>query len=456
MLNDLAEILKLESLMGEPEKGAPFGRALKDTLEWFLDKANGYGLKTKNVDGYCGYAEYGDGKEMFGILCHLDTVPAGTGWSVPAYKLTNLDGFLYGRGVVDDKGPAIIILHVLKALKEQNFKLNRRVRLITGLNEENGSECLKYYAKNEEPPVFSITPAADFPVINSEKGILRLDVTMPVSAEFSDSVINLKFGDRPNVVPFLAECSLKLSCPAAKNLTDNASLKTALCGEGIDGKDISVTAVEPDLTITAHGVSGHAMAPEKADNAAHKLFCVLNRAFNGKDAALDAVYNYICSPLAKEKSGIDYADEKSGNLTMNLGTGEYLKNEKKLKLTLDLRLPLCAEKEDIVKKLKNKLPPLSDVKITHYSKNLYYDKNGNFISKLAGIYQKATGDFLPPVQTGGGTYARELPFAAAFGPTFPDTETNIHNADERISVTQFYKLYDIYHTAVLELDKFKL
>lgn len=44
--------------------------------------------------------------------CHLDTVPAGEGWSVPPLELTVVDGRAYGRGACDIKGAAAALLHL--------------------------------------------------------------------------------------------------------------------------------------------------------------------------------------------------------------------------------------------------------------------------------------------------------------------------------------------------------
>lgn len=85
MLEDLKKLLNIESLPAKPEDGAPFGKPLRKTLESFLDTARSYGLKTENLNGYCGWAEIGSGEKCIGILCHLDTVPAGGGWSYPPY-----------------------------------------------------------------------------------------------------------------------------------------------------------------------------------------------------------------------------------------------------------------------------------------------------------------------------------------------------------------------------------
>lgn len=36
----------------------PFGRDCSDALKYFLNLANSLGFRTKNLDGYCGYAEF--------------------------------------------------------------------------------------------------------------------------------------------------------------------------------------------------------------------------------------------------------------------------------------------------------------------------------------------------------------------------------------------------------------
>ena len=45
----------------------PFGSAINDALEYVLNIAKDFGFRTKNVDGYCGYIEFGDGDVLLGI-----------------------------------------------------------------------------------------------------------------------------------------------------------------------------------------------------------------------------------------------------------------------------------------------------------------------------------------------------------------------------------------------------
>ena len=76
---------------------------------------------------------------MIGVLGHLDVVPEGDGWTYHPYGAEIHQGKIYGRGTVDDKGPIIAALYGLKAIKDAGLKLSKRVRILFGTNEENGS-----------------------------------------------------------------------------------------------------------------------------------------------------------------------------------------------------------------------------------------------------------------------------------------------------------------------------
>ena len=132
LLDDLGEIIAINSVYSEPKPDAPYGDGCRKALEWFVDKARSYGLKAENIDNYCAYAEYGEGDECIGALAHLDVVPAGNGWATDPFKMVEENGKVYGRGVGDDKGSVVVCLHALKELKDNKVKLKRRVRLIVG------------------------------------------------------------------------------------------------------------------------------------------------------------------------------------------------------------------------------------------------------------------------------------------------------------------------------------
>ena len=90
-----------------PEEDAPYGRGPKEALDTHWHLAKKLGFKTGNLDNKVGWIEYGDGEEMAAVLGHLDVVPLGEGWKYPPLACEIHDGKMYGRGVLDDKGPVI-------------------------------------------------------------------------------------------------------------------------------------------------------------------------------------------------------------------------------------------------------------------------------------------------------------------------------------------------------------
>ncbi len=59
----------------------------------------------------------------------------------------------------------------MKAIRDLNLPIDRRIRVIFGSDEECGSSCAAYYVENGyEMPTIGFTPDADFPVIFCEKG----------------------------------------------------------------------------------------------------------------------------------------------------------------------------------------------------------------------------------------------------------------------------------------------
>ncbi len=450
----LSEIVEIPSEKAEPAPGAPFGTECRRALDWFLSKANEMGLRTADLDGYCGYAEYGEGKEMLGILCHLDVVPAGEGWTYPPYKLTVDQGKLYGRGVVDDKGSVVMALNALSEIKKSGVKLNKRVRIIAGCDEEHGSSCIKHYVKHDEMPTMSFVPDSDFPVINSEKGILHLKVACPLDEFFEENIAAIGAGESYNVVPDKAFVSVFKDSPLGEKLLSlgekpflNPELVGNILAAGHQPNDFELVIKEKVIVIEAKGVAGHAMAPHNADNALWKIFTVLG-ALTDQSELVRMMNEVFCTHKAVSVLGVDNEDH-TGNQTVSMGIIDI--DEKTLYFTLDFRCPLCNTKEDVEKAVKAVLPRNSRIVHCKYSPNLYISPDSKLVSTLLSVYEKVTGKKGECMTCGGGTYARELKNAVAFGPTFAETETNIHNIDECVPISEFYKAAEIYKEAILKL-----
>ena len=174
MLTNLGRLVAIDSQLGTPSEGKPFGEGPAKGLEEALKIADELGFKTVNLDNYCGYAEMGEGEEIVGIAGHLDIVPVGGDWTYDPFKLTREGDHVYGRGTTDDKGPVLEALYAMKLLRDSGAKLNKRVRLIMGCNEETGSKCMEHYNEVAEEVSCGFTPDANFPCIHGEKGMVMM------------------------------------------------------------------------------------------------------------------------------------------------------------------------------------------------------------------------------------------------------------------------------------------
>ncbi len=460
ILNDLSEIVAIPSVYAAPQDGMPYGKACYDALVWFVDKARSYGLKAELIGGACAYAEVGVGKECVGILGHLDVVPAGNGWATDPFKMIEENGKVYGRGVGDDKGAVVVCLHALKTLAEQKTALKRRVRLIVGADEERGSSCIRKYSETKnEIPVMSFVPDSEFPVINSEKGIAHIIL------EFADGKLLSEIADIcgaecANAVPDRSSvkivksgklyAAMSAACGGAPTteLFKKAPLAEQIVSAGNGFSDYEIYNTADGVTVVANGTAEHASTPEKGDNALWKTLGVL-AAYNGVIGSqyIERIYEYLCTPLASGKLGVYVDDPKSGDTSMCLSQA-WTENGK-LKLLIDFRLPLGVTAEFVAGKLEKHTGCKAVVR--DYHENLYVDENTPLVQTLLKVYRGITGDMTPPLKVGGGTYARELPNAVAFGCTPTDIEINMHRADENFPIAQLMKNYEIYLAAAIEL-----
>ena len=110
LLKDLNTLLSFESVDGEKNDECD------NALNFILKRAEDFGLTGERTTDKSGHITLGDSGKLCGVLTHLDVVPAGNSWSVPPYALTEKDGRLYGRGIADDKGAALVTLYCLKAI----------------------------------------------------------------------------------------------------------------------------------------------------------------------------------------------------------------------------------------------------------------------------------------------------------------------------------------------------
>jgi succinyl-diaminopimelate desuccinylase len=226
IIKSVQDIIRIKSVEGAPLQGKPFGEGVNSALMYILSLASSMGFKTRNIDGYIGYAEYGDSPDMIGVIGHIDVVPEGEGWSFPPYEGRISDNKIYGRGASDDKGPVIAALYGLKAVRDLGVPISRKVRIIFGTDEESGWLDVDRYLKDEKAPDAGFTPDGMFPVINAEKGAINIEFRKEISRKSKGmiSVKSLNGGEAVNVVPNSCKCELRLKDMAKLMMKDTLEL----------------------------------------------------------------------------------------------------------------------------------------------------------------------------------------------------------------------------------------
>ena len=252
IVRDIARLVSIPSVEGPAEPDAPFGIESKRALDCGLQIAEELGLAAVNCENKIGYASVGEdhGQGYLATITHLDVVPAGDGWSSDPFTLREREGFLLGRGVMDDKGPSVLCLYALKYLQDSGLPLRYPVRALLGSNEETGMGDLEYYNANYPAPLFCFSPDADFPLIHGEKGIYHARL---ISRHTPVNVLEMTGGVVANAVPAKASALVRAAMLQSSDT-------------------VSAEQHEPGLwKLSAEGISGHASMPEGTVNAIARI-----------------------------------------------------------------------------------------------------------------------------------------------------------------------------------------
>ncbi len=450
LIQSTRDILMIKSVEGEPTKNAPLGEGVSEALDKALDICDKLGFKTVNMDGYVGYAEYGEGEEYIGILGHLDVVPEGDGWKYPPYAAEIHDGKIYARGALDDKGPIMAALYGLKAVKESNLSLTKKVRIIFGTNEETGSKDMDYYMKYEKPPIAGFTPDAEYPIIYAEKGATIFDIVKEIDVLEDESIkINyIKGGNRANMVPDYCEASISgLSYEWLTSHIEKFNQK--------EGLKVLLEQENENIIIKTYGVSAHGSTPERGKNAIMFMMDILSNidiSNNSLKKFISFVNKNISYDVYGRNFGVYLEDKASGKLSFNVGVINY--NEGKIIMTLNLRYPVTFKLEDMMEPFKKTLMG-TGIEIENFEedKPLYFPPEHELIKTLQKVYKEQTGDEPKLLAIGGGTYAKEIPNIVAFGPIFPGKPDLDHQPNEYIEIDDLILNAKIYGNAIYELAK---
>ncbi|MEG0729622.1 MAG: Sapep family Mn(2+)-dependent dipeptidase [Anaerovoracaceae bacterium] len=420
LIKDLKELISINSVSVKTDsKEYPFGKDMRLALDKALSLCDKYGMKTVNLDNMVGYAEIGEGKKTVGILVHLDIVPAGEGWNSNPFELSCIDGKLIGRGVVDDKGPAIAVIHGIKELIDEGHQFNNKVRIIFGQAEETGDWIdMEYYKEKEGVVDFGFTPDADFPAIYAEKGIGRIKIVFSKQDTCFESI---EGGVALNMVP--GNC----------------------VGRYRSDEDGTITTLE------VKGKSAHGSTPEDGINAISKFMAECKP--QNRCTLVDFFDQFIKMEYDGSSLGGYAKDEASGEITYNYGM--IKEKDDKIELEVDVRFPVTCDIYEILESIKQRISEggFSNVNITleNVTEPVFMDKDDPFINTLVNTFQEVSGIEAEPMVIGGGTYARAMSNIVAFGPMIPGRELTEHQPNEYIFEEDLHLAKNVYKKAIKKI-----
>lgn len=446
MIKDLMDIASIESVSQDDSIVKPFGQGCIDVLDAMLKKGEDADFKVHNYENYVGSITYDTGKEdTIGIWAHLDVVPAGENWATDPFTPVLKNGYLFGRGVSDDKSGAIGGFYIQKALRELNIPMKHNIQLFLGTNEETGMKDVEYYVSKYPSPKFSFVPDAGFPGVGGEFG--RLRYILKSQQALSDDFLSLEAGSAFNIIPNKAKVILK----------KDTKLQFQDLPESFD-----IQETDQGIEITAFGASCHAAHPEGGKNAIHILTKALVdlKGLCENDFKILSFINDVNQNCYGTYLGIDKIDDVSGQ---TVSSGTVLRYEKGyISLLNDCRF--CVT--DSAKRLKESIEKKCQehhfiLEVSEESQPYYFDKNGIIFKTIQNVYHDFTGkdDEIKIIK--GGTYAGMIPHAMATGISFDDNRPEglleghggAHQPDEYLSVEGYVKGLKLFVTMLLAVDE---
>ena len=448
---DIRSLVKIESVedLDAAEPGKPWGPKSNEALVEAEHIAERLGLEVTDLNGYLGFGDLpGKSEKYIATIAHTDIVPLGLGWTFPPLDVTRKEGYLIGRGVLDDKGPFVLSLYAAaffrRQVEETGEKLPYTLRCIIGNNEETGMGDVPYYLDRYPEPAFCFSPDADFPVICGEKGVYHGEFTSAAIA--GGKLVELDGGTVANAIPGLATALVRAELselPQAQGIT-------------LEQEEDGV------VRVSAHGKGGHASMPAGTVNAIsilarYLLGCGICTPEQQRFLELQSLLTEDTSGTA---TGLASTDDKFGPLTCIAGT--IRTKDGRFVQTIDSRYPTTTTGEAITSRMEE---VAGDHGCTYRCLGdavpFYIEPTSPEIRTLLDTYGEYTGTKAEAFCIGGGTYARHFKRACAFGPheSHEDEPAWVgmeHGPDEGISEDDLKRALKIYIVTIARLMRLDL
>lgn len=415
MINDIVELVSIESITGNKKENDA-------ALDFVLNKARAFGMRTGVTSAHdAAYVEIGKGDKTVGVLVHVDVVDVGdlSKWRFHPFDARVADGFIWGRGSVDDKGAVIMTLYAMRAILESGCELEKRIRLIIGTSEESDWTDMESYISEFGMPDYGFSPDGDFPIFNAEKGYA--DVLLSFTEPLLNEINALSSGDSPNTIPSYADIEWQ---------------------NGVRNE--------------FQGVAAHSSEPSEGKNA----ICIMAAALSDKKLNFvrflnDFIENDDLCPRLNIDDGDEYIGREKVGRTTAVPTVLRL-TDRGVELNLNIRQKYGVTSDDIMASINGfgedygftaKIRP-------GYLSGMMVSSDSEHLQLMKHVYEEYgyKAEFMAAAGT---SYAKAMPNFVSWGPIFCTDPNCFHQENERLSLNtmvvaaKMYACY-LYRTASQE------
>lgn len=446
MINATRCLVQIKSIQGEAEGDMPYGKGMNDALDYVLALADGMGFRTEKIDGYCGYAEYGEGDIYIGVFGHVDVnTEYNENWKYDPYGAVVEKNRIYGSCAID-KGALIAALYALKAVRDVAGKLKRKVRLIIGTDERRYYADMASYLKSEVPPIAGFTTDGHFPVTYAEKALAMFEFHKDIEQDAKEYIEYIRGGKIDNLVP--GYCCAKIVTERKNEILDRLMEYTEE-----NRRDINAKILKDGMFIEVFGKERHCALIERGINSNVVMLDFL-RTLNIGEGNLSGVLDFLCERIGfdiyGESMDIAYEDEFSGKTTVNFGILEL--EEGVMKLRLDCRFPTTSNYYHAIETVNSHFRDAGfEGKECSYWPPTYFPRNHFLINALIESYRSVTGDDSEPISSSSASYSKVMPNIAAFGAHYPGEGIVWDQNDEYLEIDSLETTAKIYANAIYKL-----
>ncbi|MDP1677813.1 MAG: Sapep family Mn(2+)-dependent dipeptidase [Bacteroidota bacterium] len=460
IIRETGELIKFKTFATDvPNRKNPEFIRQKEYLQALSEKL---GLHFNDADGYVQEIWIGNGPESFGLMSHSDVQPvAPEEWSHDPWSGDIIDGKIWGRGSVDDKGPIVAIMYGMRAMLDSGFPLKKKIILLVGTDEESANEDVSTYLKTNKAPDQTIVVDSNFPVICAEKGWCGIWLHIPKEAGSSNGkgllVTSLQSGFSPSIVPERAVAKIVSTKGNAADAKKEIEKKVEGFKKRRAGARIEVNTSGDTVIVTAWGKTVHSAGPEQGHNALMDLLVFLDNDLkvlpNAYGLMAKFAARYIGFELNGKSLGIAHKDDFMGSVTV---AGDmFNQTDTTVMFMFNFRIPKGIKSAAIERKLNSLFTKFgkdhgfkfSDTR--YMSDAHYFDPKNPLVQKLLTIYNSVTKENRGAQSIGGGTYAHRIPNAVVFGPALPEEEYLGHRPNEYFLISTLVRNIEILtHTMV--------